>query len=145
MITGIETAGLVLAVLPLLITGLEDYQKGLVPMKDWLRYRSVVKSLIRSLKMEQIRLRDTCEKLLSNIVPDEEIADLIASPGGPDWCNDHIEETLKDRLRESFVVYMDTIEDMKDLLSKLKVKLGLDYEDKVFVHSRQFPRYSLGR
>jgi hypothetical protein len=32
MITGVETAGLVLAVLPLLIAALEDYKRGLKPI-----------------------------------------------------------------------------------------------------------------
>src|SRR6266480_4445731 len=77
MITGVEAAGLVLAILPLLISGLDHYREGLIPIKDWLRYRSEVKCLIRNLNVEQVRFRIICEKLLSGIVPEEELADLL--------------------------------------------------------------------
>lgn len=131
MVTGVEAAGLVLAILPLLISGLQQYQQGLIPIKDWLRYRSEVKSLIRNLNIEQVRFRMTCEKLLGGIVPEEELADLLQCPGGPAWYDEHIESRLKERLQESFAVYLATVEDMQDLLQSLRLKIGLDHEDKV--------------
>lgn len=131
MVTGLEAAGLVLAILPLLISGLDHYREGLIPIKDWLRYRSEVKSLIRNLNVEQVRFRIICEKLLSGIVPEEELADLLECPGGPAWYDEHVEKKLKERLRESFTVYLATVADMEDLLQALRTKLGLDHENKV--------------
>jgi hypothetical protein len=131
MVTGLEAAGLVLAILPLLISGLDYYREGLIPIRDWLRYRSEIKSLIRNLNVEQVRFRIICEKLLSGIVPEEELADLLECPGGPAWHDEHVEKKLKERLRESFTVYLATVADMEDLLQALRIKLGLDHENKV--------------
>jgi hypothetical protein len=39
MVTGVETAGLVLAVLPLPIAALEDYKRGLKPSRRFLAWR----------------------------------------------------------------------------------------------------------
>lgn len=40
MLTGVETAGLVLASFPLLISALEHYREGFESLKEWWKFRT---------------------------------------------------------------------------------------------------------
>lgn len=65
--TGFEVVGLVLAIFPLVIEGLKFYaeEKGLV--KDFLRYRHVLKRLIQDLSREQTSFHNSCHRFMEDI------------------------------------------------------------------------------
>jgi hypothetical protein len=73
----------------------------------------------------------TSEELLSGIVPDDTLADLLNDPGGVDWKDPEIERKLRLRLRKAFPSYLETIADMNEVTSILKAKLELDPDGKV--------------
>jgi hypothetical protein len=64
MVTGVETAGLVLASLPLVIEGLKLYQSGIKTLKRTWEYDQSLKRLIRGVREQKIGLEDNMEKLL---------------------------------------------------------------------------------
>ncbi|KAL8886111.1 MAG: hypothetical protein Q9215_006135 [Flavoplaca cf. flavocitrina] len=68
MITGIETAALALAVLPSVISALEHHNDGLTPVKNFFRYKGLIKELVDDLKLQTLLLRNTCEQLLTGVV-----------------------------------------------------------------------------
>ena len=55
MVTGIETAGLVLATVPLLISALEHYRDGVRTIVRLTRTKSLVKKLRSSLEVQRVR------------------------------------------------------------------------------------------
>ena len=75
-----EAVGLVLGVIPLVISALEYYAEGV--HKRW-RYKRELSSLKRILDAEFVRYLNTCEELLSGIVPNATLAALLDFPGGP--------------------------------------------------------------
>ena len=55
-----EAAGVVLAVLPLLVKSLSLYLDGTHQVKELWRWKSNLKEMIRKLKMEQVIFQNTC-------------------------------------------------------------------------------------
>jgi len=64
MVTGVETAGLILGSLPVVIEGLKLYQNGIKALKRSIKYDKSLKRLIRGVTEQKIGLEDNLEKLL---------------------------------------------------------------------------------
>jgi len=131
MVTGVETAGLVLGALPLVISALESYAEGVETIHKWWRYSRELASLRRILDAEFVRYLNTCEELLAGLVPNVTLAALLDNPGGEQWQDPEIERKLRLRLRKSFSSYLETVADMNDVITVLESKLELDSEGKV--------------
>jgi hypothetical protein len=56
---------------------------------------------------------------------------LLDSPSGDGWRAPDIEEKLRLRLRRSFLSFMETINDMENVVRQLVKNLGLDLDSKV--------------
>lgn len=95
MATGIEIAGLALAVFPIVIEGLEFYLKAFSITKRYWRYASVLKSLLRELGMEKIKFENSCEELLFDIADLGDIDPLLAEPNGPLRQQPHFQSALQ--------------------------------------------------
>ena len=75
MVTGVETAGLVLAVFPLVVKGMQYYAEGLQTIQYWRRYRRELQNHARRIKTQWVRYLNTIELLFEGIVgSDEELA-----------------------------------------------------------------------
>jgi hypothetical protein len=136
MVTGVETAGLVLAVFPVVVEGLKAYLEGIESIKRWWKYVSVLKHLIRVLRMEEAKFSNTCTELLHDLVPAPELALLLEKPGGWRWRDADLQINLKQRLGRGFHAYLEAITDMTDILDEFRRKLDLGPNDKVQLHSR---------
>jgi hypothetical protein len=130
MVTGIETAGIVLAILPLVIEGLKAYLEGVRTIEKWWRFDRELANLVRILDAEYIRYLNTCEELLVGIVSPSTVGALLDSPSGDGWRAPDIEKKLRLRLRRSFLSFMETINDMENVVQQLVKKLGLDLDSK---------------
>ena len=103
MITGVETAGLVLASFPLIISALEHYREGFEPMKDWWRFRTDFISFINVISGQSLLFDENLEELLSPIIgSDAEMNVLLQDPMGQAWQDSHLEEDLRARHPKSF-------------------------------------------
>lgn len=131
MLTGVETAGIVLATIPIVVTGLEHYVEGVSTIAKWWSYRKELASLRRSLDAENAQFLTTCEKLLEDLVPPSKLKSLIDEPGGILWQDPDLDRRLRIRLQNSYSVYRNSIEDMKDAVNEFVVKLELDDSGKV--------------
>ncbi|MCJ1387909.1 hypothetical protein MMC18_000752 [Xylographa bjoerkii] len=120
-----EAAGLVLAVIPLVISALEHYAEGVSTITKWWSYKRELNSLVRVLDAEYARFLGTCEKLLHGLVSPAELKALIEYPGGPLWKNEVIDKKLKMRLQSSYSSYLRSIEDMAEAVKELETKLEI--------------------
>lgn len=136
--------GLVLAVLPLIISALEHYNEGLKPLKDFIRYKQVIRELVVDLGTQRALFRNTLEKLLSgSVASDVTLALLLEHPGGERWQDGELALDLKRRLQGSFTVYMESVRDMDNLTEVLKDKMGLDAGGKACSHGSPLRNLSL--
>ncbi|MCJ1381879.1 hypothetical protein MMC17_004991 [Xylographa soralifera] len=120
-----EAAGLVLAVIPLVISALEHYAQGVSTVTKWWSYKRELNSLVRVLDAEYARFLGTCEKLLYGLVSPAELKALIEHPGGPLWKNKVLDQKLKIRLQRSYSSYSRSIEDMVEAVKDLETKLEI--------------------
>lgn len=128
MLTGIEVAGLVLAVFPLVINALEYYERGLQPIKEWVRFKKEYAAFMNTLCRQKIFFRQNIEDLLGPIVAsDFEMAQLLDNPGGPAWKSEDLDMKLHRRLpgKHEYECYTTTAEYILQLLEKLKAKLNI--------------------
>ena len=107
MVTGIEVAGIALAVFPIVVNGLSHFAEGVETIKSWRRYRRELTGYARTLESQRIWYLDTIEELLDGIVhSEEELAALSHDPGGDAWQRPEYEAKLKRRLDHSYNPYM---------------------------------------
>ena len=142
MVTGIETAGLVLATFPIVVDGLSRFAEGVETMKSWRRYRRELATYVRTLEVQQIFYQDTIEELLDGIIrSDDELKMLLDDPKAASWQKPLYEERLRKRLDHSYKPYMVTMTDILTALQTVRKRLGLSDSGKVqsFRVSRNFP------
>lgn len=126
MITGVETAGLVLAVFPLLVSALEHYQEGFERLSNWWKFRTEFLGFMHVIGRQAILFDGNLEELLSPIIiSDAEMDTLLRDPTDPFWRRAEFEEKLRERLPKSYESYRNTIDDMKETMDTLQKKLGI--------------------
>lgn len=132
--SGVEAAGFVLAAFPLLISALEDYRQGFEVLEDWWRIRKEYKKCKQNLKLQKLIFEENLEELLRPLVRNEdELALLIAKPGGDGWKDRELEQQLKERLPKSYEIYLEIINEINGVMENLKDELGIN---KVYFQSR---------
>jgi hypothetical protein len=124
MVTGVETAGLVLAILPLLISALEHYQNGLWPIKVFTRTPLELNKFIRSLGEQSTFLRMNMIELFQAIPsmsdayvavlkdPDADLRSIL-------WEDKELQDEVRRVLGPAYLSYMDNVDKMSVALGKL--------------------------
>lgn len=132
MATGIEAAGLALAIFPIVIQGLKFYSEGCKTIVEWRRYRKGVKELTRQLTVEQSLFENTCISLLGDMVSAKESASLMEDPGGEAWKTPKIQKVLHGYLPENLVQpFLDAVAALYETLEELQQMFRLTGFDKV--------------
>ena len=134
--SGIEVAGIALAVFPVLIHGITRFIDGVQTIRYWRRYRVRLQDYADIMETQRVYYQDTLEELLTGIVQSEdEIRDLMELPGGSIWKKAEYEHKLKQRLGHSHAVYLKMADRMVNALSSMCEKLGIDPSGKVSTKS----------
>ncbi|KAK3314878.1 hypothetical protein B0H66DRAFT_563859 [Apodospora peruviana] len=126
--SGFEVAGVVLGSLPILVGALELYMKGAGTMQKWRFYKRELKSLIRTIETEEVKLKNVYEKLLWGIAPAVQIEKMIDDPFGNLWKEKEIYGRVRLRLSNSFHIFEKRVLDMRDAVDEIKEKLGIQTE-----------------
>lgn len=127
--SGIETAGLVLAILPLLVNQLDNYVQGLQAIKSFRtrKYRAEFESYLTTLETQQVAFLDTLEHALEDVVDhEEEVSDFIYNPRGSLWSDEIFQTKLRKKLGRGYSPFVKTIKELANLLEHLANELGLD-------------------
>jgi hypothetical protein len=132
--SGVELAGLVLGVLPLLIQGIESYNEGLDPIKSFMRWEKELPHFIRKLRNQHVHYSQTIGILLAPITEEIELAEMMTDPGlSRMWRDQEIAARLRDRLQDSYDAYQSTMLDIERITKKIASKLDLDRADEVCI------------
>ncbi|KAL8827297.1 MAG: hypothetical protein Q9170_007069 [Blastenia crenularia] len=128
MITGVETVGIILGALPLVIDALQHYDEGLKPLKDFVRYKSMIQELADDLDKQWTLLKFTCELLLVNLaVPEEDLPHLLDSPTSSIWRKADVTHQLASRLQDVYPKFFGTLNKIADKFYGLTERIGLDH------------------
>ncbi|KAJ4266014.1 hypothetical protein NW762_003987 [Fusarium torreyae] len=122
--SGFEVAGIVLGSIPIVVSALEFYMKGLGTLQNFRSYKRILKSLILALKTEHVNLQNICEKLLVGIAPQTRIEEMIRDPFGKLWKETEIFNRLRLRLWTSLQVFDERVHDMREAIEEMMEKLN---------------------
>jgi hypothetical protein len=129
MVTGVEAAGIILAILPLIVNQLDAYVQGLETIKTFRtkRYRRELESYLTRLGTQQAIFQNTLEHLLEDVADsDDEVRDLIGNPAGTLWQDPAFQDRLRERLGRDHDIYIKEMTILSGILQNLSDKLGLD-------------------
>ena len=134
--SGIEAAGIALAVFPILVDGMTRFVDGVQTIRYWRRYRVRLQDYVDIMDTQRVYYQDTLEELLTGIVQSEdEIRDLMELPRGAIWKKAEYEEKLRQRLGHSHAVYLKMADRLVNALNSMCEKLGIDPLGKVSTNS----------
>ncbi|KAI8943303.1 hypothetical protein NX059_001323 [Plenodomus lindquistii] len=128
--SGLEIAGVVLGALPLVISALEHYAKGVETAKRFYRFQSGLNSMINLIETEKTMFLNTFELFLTGIVGVGDMADFVNRLSENLEQAPQTEQKLMKRLGGAYGVYLKNVEGMKSALSVMMQKLGLDAHGK---------------
>ncbi|KAI8946299.1 hypothetical protein F4801DRAFT_73038 [Xylaria longipes] len=124
--SGIEAVGLVMTIIPFVVSALEQYQDGESAVSTWRQHKRVVQSLTRNLKTEHGKLYNTCETLLGGIVSPDKLELMLKEPFGPLWQREKTKERIERRLDHMYNTFQETVGDMLATMKELRSNLGLN-------------------
>lgn len=126
--SGFEIAGVVLGVLPLIISALEDYGEGIKAIKSMIRYKELVRNLVLDFQIETSSFKRGCEKLLARLqIAPEEVEELLKFPQGKQWNEPTLDAKIQKLLgREDCAQYKQLVLRLFLRLDAFSKKLGLD-------------------
>ena len=122
MVMGIETAGLVLAVLPLVISALESYKDGLRAIKRLYHSEAQIRKLTRTLKVQRSKYRTNLEKLIKAAAPDLGIQEVPEDFCDPIWQGE-LNSRVKAYLDDTYESFELVVESYQECLEKIAKKL----------------------
>lgn len=121
--SGIEVAGIVLAVLGALIKGVGGYNE-VVTGRD-------VKLLVESLKDNRIMFSNSVEYLLRSIVSPDELTTLLNDPNGDTWRDSDLDGRVIAHLGPDASNFTHKILDIYNTLALLQKKLPVSLHDPI--------------
>lgn len=131
--SGIEAIGLVLGVLPLFISALEHYEKGLGPIKSMFSYRTQLARYRCKLMVEYATYNQTVEYLLISITDDEQLEEMVSQGVSEIWKHPALATRLQDRLGSVYEAYRITLMDMRSVIEELATMLDIERKGPVCV------------
>ena len=130
--SGIEVAGLVLAVFPIVVSGLRHFTDGLETIKSWKRYHKELSKYARTLETQSIVFLNTTERLFEGIIQsNDELEAFMKDAGQASFRNQRYEERLRMRLGDSYDNYNRIVMDILNALKATGKELGIDENGKV--------------
>jgi hypothetical protein len=128
--SGLEVAGVVLGAFPLLLSGIEHWRDVAKLGGFFWQIRKEYIKCQRDVQFHEIMYKRNLRELLLPLIPDaDEVAKLIADPGGQRWGDMALQGRLEGRLDESYQLYQNTITEMIEIAEELKKELCFDKEN----------------
>ena len=112
-------AGLALAVIPLMLTALENYEYTFQPIIIFSkRYRKEVEKLQKALKIQKVNFANECALLLHSVTGNRGNL-MIDDLEDPLWRDGNLENQLRDRLSDSYDGCVSSLSLINDILLEI--------------------------
>lgn len=125
--SGVEVAGIVLGAFPVFLNALEHYRDTKVVFMNWWRFKREYDNFKYEVEFQRHRFEQNLTIYLLPLIIDDDdlLASLIANPDGPEWRDEQLEKRLKERIPESYDLYIQTIEAMNLVTEQLRQRLSV--------------------
>lgn len=134
--SGLEIAGIVLAVIPLFISAIEHYEVGLRPLRMMkvAVYRRELALYRTKLILEYGLYTNALEELLVDLVPQQELRDMITQSQSPLWKDAALNDRLRKRLGIIYDAYFLVMKQMQEVMAKIASLLDIEKQGNVITH-----------
>ena len=133
--SGIEIAGLVLAIFPLVFKGLRCFPEGAESIKSWKEYQDQLRKYSQTLSTQQTIYLNTISRLFEDIIEsDDALEALLENPQQALSYDQQYDDALKRRLGRSYDNFVSIAEEMLEALRIIQEELGIDKNGKVRLH-----------
>lgn len=127
MVTGVETVGVALALLPLIVNQLDNYARGIEQIRVLGRYKRCLEDLALGLGSQHSIFLNNLELVLDGVVDDDgRVRDLISDPRGEAWKEPSLQQGLVAKLGRDHVFFFSNVLSLHDTLQRLAEKLDVD-------------------
>ena len=116
-----ETAGLVLGVIPLIISAIENYDSIFQPVKIFTStYQVEVKKFRDDLFVERNRFREECKWLLKSVLSSDDTRSMVKDAQHPLWQNYRsLDDQLGERLNDNYEACEAALKSIVDVLGRI--------------------------
>ena len=119
-----EVVGIVLAIAPLVISVIENYENTVKCVRAFKGYTSLISTHLRTLNVQQTIFRKANERLLSPSIVDEDHArQMLANPKHPSWEDDAVATLYRERLGDAEIAFGNAIELICESLERIRTIL----------------------
>lgn len=122
----VTVTGLTLAILPLIISAIENYEYTFRPIVTYHRYRKEAKRFQNVLRIQKTAFENECRLLLSTVTTHED--EMLNDRTSGLWRDEELDRRLAERLDESFVTCVSTLELINESLADILRETG-GFED----------------
>ncbi len=122
--SGLEVAGVALAVVPILLSAAEHYDDVQRPLARLFKFSREVSRYCKRLKTHSTIFREECRLLLGHVVRDEEVIQMLKASSHPLWKDGVVERGLVELLSTSREACMNTIGMVKKVLEEIEHEVG---------------------
>jgi len=125
--SGIEVVGILLAVMPLLISAAEHYHDLATPFKRYRGFTGEARMFLAELQTQQTIFRNEARLLLGNVVGHARAVEMLMDPTDGAWNNQTISEAIDKHLgdcRAACVATLSSIDDSLVQISALEKKFA---------------------
>ena len=131
MVTGVETAGLVLGSLPLLISALEHYEDIVRPTKEFFTWRKHRRKLVQELYTLRASYDQAINLLLKPIADTNELITMVEDPLNDLWTAGPIAAKLQDMLGPAYDPLVLAIGEVAEILGGIAAHLNVQGSQQV--------------
>lgn len=125
MVTGVETAGLVLATIPLIICALENYENAIGPTKAFIRWKGNLAIARTELYVHYAAFDQTLRILLSAVAGPSDLAIMIEDTTNELWKKGTIAEDMEGHLGKAHLAVMLEVERIANELLEIAQHLNI--------------------
>jgi hypothetical protein len=120
--TGIEAAGLVLGVLPLMISAAEHYEDVVRPFKRYRKFAPELELYQQRLETQKTIFRNECHLLLATLTNRQTAKDMLRESKHPSWEDPDLNEKFSRQLGDSGAACTNIINLMQGKLKEIEEK-----------------------
>jgi hypothetical protein len=125
--SGFEIAGVVLGAFPILISALDGYRDVAKTVGLWYNIRPEYQKCRNEVNAQRVAFIGNLKRLLLSLeIDDAKLSRMLAVPGGDEWNDPAVTHHLQTRLRDSFDVFFNTIQDMEKSTAELHKEMAMD-------------------
>ena len=117
--SGIEGAGLALAILPLILSAAKGYDNVLGPFLRYNRFAKEAKRYSKDLDIQRTIFRNECRNLLEEIIEHDAASSMFELLTEQTWFNSELNDRLLENLGESKQACITVIELIEERLQEI--------------------------